>query len=115
MTAVCPPCTRSTEGRIRLSRGSVELHTRQWHVSVGTPMDVPEPNTVNSRTEFAAGAGSADPQFVRRFNSYTEWHIAQSTKSLKKSKTPHFEAPCVARDPLFLFIHNKNGSSLQSE
>src|SRR5258706_7074313 len=96
MTAVCPPCTRSTEGRIRLSRGSVELHTRQWHVSVGTPMDVPEPNTVNSRTEFAAGAGSADPPFVRRFNSYTEWHGALSKELLEKSETRHFLARFVA-------------------
>jgi hypothetical protein len=30
---------------------------------VGTPMDVPEPNTVKSSTEFAGDADSADPQF----------------------------------------------------
>jgi hypothetical protein len=37
------------EGRVRLSCGSVESHTAQWHPSVGTPMDVPEPSTVNWR------------------------------------------------------------------
>ena len=34
------------DGRRRLSRGSFELHTAQWHPIVGTPVLVPEPNTV---------------------------------------------------------------------
>src|SRR5271156_456614 len=37
---------RSREGRRRLSWGSLELQTRQWQLSVGTPMEVPEPRTV---------------------------------------------------------------------
>jgi hypothetical protein len=35
------------EGRVRLSRGSLEWQTAQSHPNVGTPMDVPLPNTVN--------------------------------------------------------------------
>ena len=42
-----PHCVRpydsSTEGRVRLSCGSVDSHTAQWHPSVGTPIDVPDP------------------------------------------------------------------------
>src|SRR6266404_2684377 len=33
--------------RIRLSRGSLEVQTAQWQPMVGTPMEVPEPSTVN--------------------------------------------------------------------
>jgi hypothetical protein len=32
---------------MRLSRGSLEVQTAQWQPMVGTPMDVPEPSTVN--------------------------------------------------------------------
>jgi hypothetical protein len=35
------------EGLVRLSRGSGDSQTAQWQASVGTPMDVPEPKTVN--------------------------------------------------------------------
>ncbi len=41
------------EGRKRLSRGSVEVHTAQWQPIVGTPTLVPEPSTVILR----GGAG----------------------------------------------------------
>src|SRR5436190_16055127 len=37
------------DGRSRLSRGSVEVHTLQWHPMVGTPTLVPEPSTVIRR------------------------------------------------------------------
>src|ERR1700719_3935501 len=37
------------EGLVRLSRGSGDSQTAQWQASVGTPMDVPEPKTVNWR------------------------------------------------------------------
>src|SRR6201984_762934 len=36
-----------TDVRMRLSRGSLEVQTAQWQPMVGTPMDVPEPSTVN--------------------------------------------------------------------
>src|SRR5260221_8994292 len=36
-----------TDVRMRLSRGSVEVHTAQWQPMVGTPMEVPEPSTVS--------------------------------------------------------------------
>src|SRR6185437_9019584 len=35
-----------TEGRRRLSRGSLDVHTSQWQPTVGTPELVPEPSTV---------------------------------------------------------------------
>ena len=48
-----PHCARHTcsrtDGRVRLSCGSVESHTAQWHPSVGTPIEVPDPSTVNCR------------------------------------------------------------------
>ena len=46
MTTFWPLRERSREGRRRLSCGILELQTRQWHPSEGTPMDVPEPRTV---------------------------------------------------------------------
>jgi len=36
------------EGRVRLSCVSLEPHTAQWHPSVGTPIEVPDPSTVSS-------------------------------------------------------------------
>src|ERR1700719_1478550 len=36
-----------TDVRMRLSRGSPEVQTAQWQPMVGTPIDVPEPSTVN--------------------------------------------------------------------
>src|SRR5512146_1202482 len=47
MSTVRPPYSTSTEGRVRWSRGSGELHTAQVHPIVGTPMDVPLPSTVS--------------------------------------------------------------------
>ena len=47
ITTFCPPRESSREGRSRLSCGSCELHTRQWHPGEGTPMEVPEPSTVS--------------------------------------------------------------------
>src|ERR1700688_737299 len=38
---------RRSEGRRRLSRGSLEVQTRQWQPREGTPMEVPEPRTVS--------------------------------------------------------------------
>src|SRR5882762_8665607 len=46
ITTFWPPREISKEGRSLLSCGSFDLHTRQGHPSVGTPMDVPEPSTV---------------------------------------------------------------------
>src|SRR6267143_392759 len=46
ITTFWPPREISREGRSLLSCGSFDLHTRQGHPSVGTPMDVPEPSTV---------------------------------------------------------------------
>src|ERR1700674_2000727 len=46
MTTFWPLREIRRDGRKRLSCGSLELHTRQWQPSVGTPMDVPEPSTV---------------------------------------------------------------------
>ncbi len=43
---VCSDST-STEQRVRLSRGSVLLHTSHWHPITGTPHDVPVPKNVN--------------------------------------------------------------------
>src|ERR1700722_12682545 len=40
---------RRMDGLVRLSRGSGDSHTAQWQASVGTPIDVPEPKTVNWR------------------------------------------------------------------
>src|SRR6185295_11034835 len=37
----------ATDGRSRVSRGSAEVHTEQWHPIVGTPALVPDPRTVN--------------------------------------------------------------------
>src|SRR5712692_4027418 len=46
ITTLWPPREISREGRSLLSCGSLDLHTRQGHPSVGTPMEVPEPRTV---------------------------------------------------------------------
>jgi hypothetical protein len=46
MTTFWPPRESSREGRRRLSWGSAEVHTGQWHASDGTPIEVPEPRTV---------------------------------------------------------------------
>ena len=32
---------------MRLSNGSRDSQTAQWHPSVGTPIEVPDPSTVN--------------------------------------------------------------------
>ena len=65
-------------------------------------MDVPEPNTVNSRTEFAAGPGSAEPQFVRRFNPYGEQHVAQLAEVAKKPESASFRGMLRAEESLFV-------------
>ena len=41
-----PSYATSTEGRKRLSRGSLEVQTSQWQPMVGTPTLVPDPSTV---------------------------------------------------------------------
>src|SRR4029077_7299094 len=46
MTIFCSARERSREGRRRLSRGSLEVQTRQWQPREGTPMEGPEPRTV---------------------------------------------------------------------
>src|SRR5437868_1506003 len=46
ITTCCPFRERRTEVRMRLSRGSLEVHTAQRQPMVGTPMEVPEPRTV---------------------------------------------------------------------
>ena len=46
---------------MRLSCGSAELQTRQWHASVGTPMDVPEPSTVSLSSEFCGEEDRTNP------------------------------------------------------
>jgi len=45
----CPLRESKTDVRIRLSRGSGEVHTGQRQPIVGTPIEVPEPSTVNCR------------------------------------------------------------------
>src|ERR1700676_1742263 len=47
MTMFCSARERSSEGRRRLSWGSLEVQTRQWQPREGTPMEVPEPRTVS--------------------------------------------------------------------
>src|SRR2546430_5449041 len=42
-----PLYSMSTEGRVRLSRGSEELQTTQSQPIVGTPIEVPLPSTVS--------------------------------------------------------------------
>src|SRR4051812_35157513 len=46
MSTTLPPYSIITEGRVRRSWGSVERQTAQLHPSVGTPIEVPLPNTV---------------------------------------------------------------------
>src|SRR4030095_6913347 len=47
ISTFCPPRDSRTEVRIRLSRGSLEVHTAQRQPIVGTPIEVPEPRTVS--------------------------------------------------------------------
>ena len=47
MSTTLPSYSSMIEGRVRRSRGSVEWQTAQSHPSVGTPIEVPLPNTVN--------------------------------------------------------------------
>src|SRR5207247_3870351 len=54
MTTARPSNSSSTEGRVRLSRGSEDVHTGQRQAKVGTPVEVPVPRKVNlisSRSE----------------------------------------------------------------
>src|SRR5579863_48964 len=46
MTTFCSPRDSKIEGRNRLSWGSAEVQTLQWHASEGTPIEVPEPRIV---------------------------------------------------------------------
>src|ERR1700724_2562015 len=41
------------DGRVRLSCGSADSQTAQWHASVGTPMEVPDPSTVSRRADIS--------------------------------------------------------------
>src|SRR5579862_7412103 len=50
MTMLRPLHASKIDGLVRLSRGSGESQTAQWQANVGTPMEVPEPKTVNWRT-----------------------------------------------------------------
>src|SRR5258707_6790715 len=47
MTPVGPSYSNSREGRVRWACGSADVHTRQLHPIVGTPIDVPLPKTVS--------------------------------------------------------------------
>src|SRR5579863_1834662 len=42
------PVEITTEGRVRLSRGSVLVHTSQWHPIIGMPALVPVPRKSSS-------------------------------------------------------------------
>ena len=50
------PRLSNTDGRVRLSCGSLEWQTRQVQPTVGTPIDVPEPITVSRREEGSVGS-----------------------------------------------------------
>src|SRR5260370_36360163 len=47
MRTILPAYSIITEGRVRRSCGSLDRQTAQSQPSVGTPMDVPLPNTVS--------------------------------------------------------------------
>src|SRR5438093_12994160 len=47
ITTTRPSNSSMTEGRVRLSWGSEDLHTRQSQARVGTPVDVPVPRKVS--------------------------------------------------------------------
>jgi hypothetical protein len=49
-TRMVAPLARRTriDGRARVSRGSVEVHTTQAQPIIGTPIDVPVPRNVTS-------------------------------------------------------------------
>src|SRR5882757_1072701 len=46
MSTVWPSYSTRIDGRVRRSCGSTEVHTRQLHPMVGTPIEVPLPSTV---------------------------------------------------------------------
>src|SRR5438067_1270894 len=66
MTTFCPLRESKTEVRMRLSRGSFEVQTGQRHPMVGTPMEVPEPRTVNCK-EFPALRGDVSGEIPAEF------------------------------------------------
>lgn len=53
MTTFLPPAERSTDERVRRSRGFDDRQTRHSQPSVGTPIDVPEPRTVSRNAGIA--------------------------------------------------------------
>src|SRR5260370_25224857 len=60
VTTFCPLRESRREGRRRLSWGSFEVQTRQWHAREGTPMEVPEPRMVSFM-------GAADIGWIRLY------------------------------------------------
>lgn len=58
------------DGRARVSRGSVDVHTAHAQPIIGTPIDVPVPRNVTS-TGFGLGAerGSAQGMMMRDFST----------------------------------------------
>ncbi len=62
---------------MRLSRGSLEVQTAQWQPMVGTPMDVPEPSTVNCNVvpEVPAELPAEDERDCKVFADMTRMEI----------------------------------------
>src|SRR5580692_6544065 len=60
MTMLRPLYASKIEGLVRLSRGSGDSQTAQWQASVGTPMEVPEPKTVNWRAGISKWRAGVD-------------------------------------------------------
>src|ERR1700691_1131049 len=48
------------DGLVRLSRGLGDSQTAQWQASVGTPIEVPEPKTVNWRAGISKWRAGVD-------------------------------------------------------
>ena len=64
MTTRCPLHSIITDGRVRRSCGSVDLHTSQVQPIVGTPIEVPLPRTVSVAfivAYFSPALGSIGP------------------------------------------------------
>src|SRR6185503_7973635 len=63
-----PSHSRRTDGRRRLSRGSVEVQTLQRQVRTGTPVEVPVPRNVTRTVPLGLepGAGKDDDEVAER-------------------------------------------------
>src|SRR5579863_1586141 len=72
------------DGRVRLSRASVDVHTAQWQPSVGTPIDVPEPRMVSFSLDMIPRKADAKNQ-VRTEKAICDWPCPAGRRARRRN------------------------------